>query len=372
MEPLKIVEAGRIRLRAYRESDAENLMIACNDPLTRRFLPALPDPYTRADAHWWITDGSAATWLAGGAAYAIADLADDRLLGAVGVGNALPRRAQGEVGYWVGPWARGRGVATAAARAIAARAFEDGFARLELLTHPENGPSQRVALAAGFRREGLRRGAESGPDGRRDLVVWGRLAGDPPGPTPRMLPDLPDRRLTDGVVTLRPLAPADTDFLYALQRLPDVVATSVPPVPPDRAQVAAKCAVAEGRWLAGERVDLVILDAATGEKAGEIGLYYQEPPTGQAMIGYAMTPAWRGRGYATRAAGLLARWAFGSTDIARLIAGTLPTNVGSQRVLERAGFRREGHLRGRLPGPAGSRVDDILYALLPTDLDPTS
>jgi len=46
----------------------------------------------------------------------------------------------------------------------------------------------------------------------------------------------------------------------------------------------------------------------------------------------------------------------------------VPDNVASQRVLERAGFRREGYQRGALPGPAGTRIDDILYALLPTDL----
>jgi len=38
-------------------------------------------------------------------------------------------------------------------------------------------------------------------------------------------------------------------------------------------------------------------------------------------------------------------------------------------VLERAGFRREGFQRARLPGAAGEpRVDDILYARLPGDV----
>jgi RimJ/RimL family protein N-acetyltransferase len=34
-------------------------------------------------------------------------------------------------------------------------------------------------------------------------------------------------------------------------------------------------------------------------------------------------------------------------------------------VLERAGFEREGYQRSRLPGPDDTRIDDILYALLP-------
>jgi RimJ/RimL family protein N-acetyltransferase len=146
----------------------------------------------------------------------------------------------------------------------------------------------------------------------------------------------------------------------------------VPPVAPALAEVEARCARSTSHWLAGERADLVILDAATGTVAGDIGLYYQEPQTGQAMIGYSVLPAWRGRGYATRAARLLAGWAFTSVGIARLVAGTMPGNVGSQRVLEKAGFRREGLQLQRLPGAGSGRVDDVLFALLPTYLDPSA
>jgi RimJ/RimL family protein N-acetyltransferase len=367
----RTIDAGMVRLRPYRRSDLTDLVAGCDDPLTQRFLPHLPDPYTVRDGEDWITDGTAAALAAGGAAYAIADPDTDRLLGGAGVGTVDPNRGQAEIGYWVAPWGRGRGVATATAVALAAQGLANGINRMELLTHLENGPSQRVAIAAGFRREGIRRGAGPGRDGfRYDLVAWSRLAGDPASPTPRVLPDLPGGRLSDGVVTLRPLGPDDVEFLYALRTLPDVVATSVPPVAPDRDETASDCERAECGWLAGEHARLVILDAASDEPAGEIGVHYQEPPTGQAMIEYAMHPAWRGRGYPVRAARLVADWAFRSTGIARLIAGTLPENTASQRVLEKAGFRREGYLRGRLPGPAGTRLDDVLFALLPTDPAP--
>ncbi|HEV8172023.1 MAG TPA: GNAT family protein, partial [Actinoplanes sp.] len=160
----------------------------------------------------------------------------------------------------------------------------------------------------------------------------------------------------------------DIDFYAELHALPDVVATSVPPVPPSREEMVRRCTWAAARWLAGDRADLVITDAATGTPAGEIGLFYQEPPTAQAMIGYNVLPAWRGRGFSTRAAQLVALWAFAETGIARLIAGALPANVGSQRVLEKAGFKREAHLRSRLPGPDGTRDDDIQFALLAEDI----
>jgi RimJ/RimL family protein N-acetyltransferase len=371
--PQQVIEGRGVRLRPYRRSDADDLVAGLNDELTRRFTPGIPNPYTRADAGWWIDQGAPRAFKTGGAAYAIADPTTDRLVGGIGLSNPRPDKALAEIGYWVAPQARGRGVATEAVSALAAWAAEQEIHRLDLYTALENVASQRVAIAAGFRREAVLRGVMPGRDGGwEDRVLWARLAGDPPGPSPRLLPDLPGGplhgALTDGVVRLRPLRAPDAPEIHALHQLPEVVASSVPPVAPDREEIELRCARAGTWWLAGERADLVITDAATGAVAGDIGLYYQEPKAGQATVGYALLPAWRGRGYATRAVRLLARWAFDRVGIVRLVAGTSPDNVASQRVLERAGFRREGYLRGRLPGPAGSRVDDVLYALLPRDL----
>ena len=368
MEAVDIRGDG-IRLRAYRADDLDAIVAGYCDPQTRRFLRALPSPFTRRHGTWYLNEAVPGLFAQGGGAYAIADPVTGRLLGGASLERPVPTRQQAELGYWVAPEARQRGVATAAVRALCAHAFGAGIARLELLTHWENAASQRVALAAGFQREGVRRGAVAGPDGgREELLAFARLAGDPPGPTPRLLPDLPGGELTDGVVTLRPLAPEDVDFCAELHNVPDVIATSVPPVPPAREQIVRRCTYAAANWLAGTRADLVITDAATGTPAGDIGLFYQEPQTAQAMIGYSMLPAWRGRGFPTRAAQLLSLWAFAETSIARLIAGALPSNLGSQRVLERAGFHREAYLRSRLPGLAGSRLDDVQYVLLPEDV----
>ena len=363
------IQGDGVRLRGLREDDLDDLLTGYNDPDMRRYLALLSIPFTRAQAAEYVREIVPRLFAAGGGFYAVADPATDRLLGGVGIDRIAPGREQAEIGYWTGQWARRRGVATAAVRALSEHAFHTGLARLELLTHWENAASQRVALAAGFKPEGVRRGALPDRTGRRaDVLAYARLAGDPPGPVERLLPDLPGGELTDGVVTLRPLRASDIDFYTALHSLADVVATTVPPVPPSREQMAQRCERSQAHWLAGERADLIIIDAASGTPAGEIGLYYQEPRTGQAMIGYSMMPAWRGRGYPTRAAQLLSLWAFAETGIARLIAGALPTNLGSQRVLEKAGFKREAYLRSRLPGNGGRRSDDVQFALLAEDL----
>ncbi|MET8153841.1 GNAT family N-acetyltransferase [Actinoplanes sp. NPDC049668] len=358
-----------VRLRGFARRDVDDLLAGYADPAVQRFLPPLPVPFTRAQAESYVSDVAPGMFAFGGGLYAIADPATDRLLGGIGLDKVVPNRGQAELGYWVGPWARGRGVATAAVRALTEHAFHTGMERIELLTHRENPLSQRVALANGFACEGVRRGVLPNRDGGRDdLLAYARLAGDEPGPAERALPDLPGGELTDGVVTLRPLVPGDVDFIAELHGLADVVATTVPPVAPSRDKILRRCACAQSHWLAGERADLVIVDAATGTPTGDIGLYYQEPSTGQAMIGYSMMPAWRGRGYPTRAAQLVSLWAFAETGIARLIAGALPTNLGSQRVLEKAGFKREAYLRSRLPGNDGRRNDDVQFALVAEDL----
>ncbi|SCL54005.1 Protein N-acetyltransferase, RimJ/RimL family [Micromonospora citrea] len=365
----EVIEGDGVRLRPFRPDDVADLAAGCADPLNLRFNPGMPQPYTEADARWWVTEGAPAAWADGGAAYAIADRATDRLVGGAGIGQVVTPRRQAEVGYWVAPWARRRGVASDATRALADSALRHGFDRLELMTHAENPASQRVALAAGFRHEGVRRSAgQLRGGGRSDLLAWVRLADDPPGPAPRLLPDLPDGRLTDGVVTLRPLGPEDVDLMYRLHTLPEVVANQAPPVPPARSAIERRCRLAESGWLTGDIARLLILDAVTGEPAGSCGLSYTDVAAGEASLGYALLPAARGRGLATRAVRLLAGWAFGPAGVARLVAGTLPDNVASHRVLEKVGFRREGLLRGRLPGLAGTRIDDLVFGLLPTEL----
>jgi len=363
------INGNGVRLRAYHPDDAEAVAAGYDDPECFRFLPPLPSPFTLAHAERFLSEGVTSVFAEGGAVYAITDPETDELLGGIGFDKVVPSRGQAEIGYWVGSWARRRGVATAAVRALSGHALGAGLARLELLTHWDNPASQRVALAAGYQREGVRRAVLPNRDGGRDdLIAFARLAGDSGAPVPHLLPDLPGGELGDGVVRLRPLGPQDADFTVRVRSLPEVWQTSVPPQPPAPDQVRERCVRAQAQWLAGVRAEMVILDAATGERAGEIALFYQDPIIGQAMIGYSMLPEFRGRGFATRAAQLVALWAFAEAGVARLVAGTLPTNVGSQRVLEKAGFRREAYLKSRLPGPGGTRVDDVEFVLLAEDL----
>ena len=367
MTPDTITGDG-VELRLWTMDDAGDLMTACNDPDIARWLPLLPHPYSDEAARWWIEEGAPAAWREGGAAFGIVFPGTRKILGGIGISNVQLGRKQAEVGYWVAPWARAQGVATRATRTISQWAFDSGMHRLELLVAKENWASQRVALGAGFTLEGVRR--EGGPTrdgGRQDLICFVRLAADPGKPIERLLPDLPDGHITDGIVRLRPLATDDVDDYLALSQLPEVIDTSFGPlVTPEGAR--ERTARVQANWLAGERAECVIEDAMTGTFAGSISLYYRDPRLSEAMIGYSLRPEFRGKGIATRAVNLLCEWAFENVGLVRIIAGTFPENRASQRVLERAGFMREGYLKAALPGRDGSRIDDIRFVRLKPNL----
>lgn len=364
------IDGAGVRIRRYRDEDVPAVQAACDDPLTQRFLPLLPSPYTREDAVWWVREGSQVAFDRGGGNFAIADPRTDQLVGGIGVSHE--QNGNGEIGYWMAPWGRRRGTATAATRALTDYAFAVGYGRMQLRTEAENTASQRVALAAGFTREGVQRGAAlTRGGGRHDLIVWSRLPGDPPGPAARILPDLPGGTLTDGTVALRPIGPADGDALLALY-------SDVEPTRADPVRVARICAHAGANWLSGTRAHLAVVTGDTGRFAGEIALF-NLTGTGEAMAGYAIVAALRGRGLATAAVRLLTGWALtpsaGAGDgvgegvgLARVLAGARPDNLASQRVLTKAGFTREGYQRGHLPAPDGGRADVVSYAILATDL----
>ncbi|RCG29850.1 GNAT family N-acetyltransferase [Sphaerisporangium album] len=346
------------------KDDAEAIARACSAPETADFLPALPQPYALDDALAFITELSPGVWDLGGASFVMADAAGGEWLGDIEL-KPLDARGAGEIGYLVAPWARGRGVATAAVRALTEWAFAQGVHRVSILADVENVVSQRVAMAAGYRREGVLR--DAGPrrgGGHVDMVAFARLARDPGEPQRSYLPGLPGGSLSDGVVLLAPLTMDDVDSYQEMASEPDSYIYSVPPQIPDREETVRRCRYTGTWWLAGERAEMSVRDAATGAFAGHIQLMQVAPPIGQAMIGYSLLGRFRGRGFMTRAVNLLAEWAYAATPLHRLVAGTATGNTASQRVLQRAGFTREAVIRSLLPAADGTRHDDIQWVRL--------
>ena len=90
-------------------------------------------------------------------------------------------------------------------------------------------------------------------------------------------------------------------------------------------------------------------------------------------LGYIFNPAFQRRGYASEAAQALVRYAFSDFGAHRIVAYCNPENTASWKLLERAGFRREGLLRKNIyfrkaanGGPLW--IDTYEYGILETDL----
>ena len=84
------------------------------------------------------------------------------------------------------------------------------------------------------------------------------------------------------------------------------------------------------------------------------------------QIGVIMRPEARGHGHGTRAHRLLASYLFAHTPVHRIEAATEVGNIAEQKALDRAGFSREGVLRG-IGWRDGAWRDGVGYSLLRTD-----
>ena len=155
---------------------------------------------------------------------------------------------------------------------------------------------------------------------------------------------------------LRPLEPADEPFLEFTQRR----------------EVAG-----EFNWFEGpgeERVGTaagrMVVTLDDGTPVGIVswhGVAYGPNRRSLAWnIGITIVPEHRGRGHGAAAQAMLAEHLFATTDVNRVEATTDVHNVAEQRALERAGFRREGVLRGAQHRD-GRWHDVVLYARLRED-----
>lgn len=193
--------AGGVRLRPWRGTDVDALLEGFGDPVVQRFSWSQERPYSRADAVAYLRERAAD---AGPDVHlAVVDPADDRLLGGASLFGVDRQLGTASVGYWLAPAARGRGIATAVVRRLAAYAFHDlELARVELTCEPSNAASRAVARRAGFREEGVLRAHTPFRGGRRDTVVHALLAGEPSAPpeAPALRARRVDPRTATGLV----------------------------------------------------------------------------------------------------------------------------------------------------------------------------
>ena len=120
-------------------------------------------------------------------------------------------------------------------------------------------------------------------------------------------------------------------------------------------------------YAQGTAIAFFIFEKSSGKLAGGITLGNIRHGVAQSgHIGYWIGERFGGRGLMTEAVKLVSRFAFDTLRLHRIEAACIPENARSIRVLEKAGFRREGLLRSYLR-INGIWQDHYLYARIADD-----
>jgi len=171
-----VLSGPRLRLRPFREDDADRVVEACGDARTQHWLVSLPRTYERRHALSYVETTRETAAEGSGYVWCVADADDDRCLGAISLEGFGGYSKRAEIGYWAHPDARGRGVLTEATRRVTAWAEESGLVdSLLIRAAAGNTASARVATAAGYREVGVLPRCEPLGDGTTaDLVLYAR------------------------------------------------------------------------------------------------------------------------------------------------------------------------------------------------------
>jgi ribosomal-protein-serine acetyltransferase len=165
------------RLRLLNEADAEPLfqVIDRDRAHLRQWLPWVDSSRGPDDIRAFIR--TSRERFARNDAFDAAIEADGALVGAIGLHdlNRVDRRTK--IGYWLAATAQGRGLMTAACRAVVNHVFvEMKLNRVEILCATGNTRSRRIPERLGFTQEGIARQAGFWYDHDVDLVVYAMLA----------------------------------------------------------------------------------------------------------------------------------------------------------------------------------------------------
>ncbi len=373
-----VIETERLRLRPWRDTDVPGPGEGADDA-SLAFMPEGAHPDAARFPAWlrrkrgFMERGEAVHWC-------VADRASDHahgLLSVFGMGPAAGR-FQGEVGYWLHPPARGRGILAEALPPVIDHAFAPmtegglGLTRLHAETDIDNAASQRLLEGAGFRRWGEDRSAFRRVDGTlTDGAHFELLASDERLDRRTTRAPLAEVTLDGERVRLRPWVGEDAPRVVEacrdertrlwLGRLPHAY-TLV-----DAAAYLLHCHVHAAH---GTGLFLAAADPADDRCLGSVAVMElggDDPTTGE--IGYWAHPDGRGRGVMSEAVGRVVRHAFapqedGGLGLRRLVLRAAVGNDASHRVATTNGFLRTGVARRAERLGDGSFVDLVDYDLL--------
>ena len=164
-------------------------------------------------------------------------------------------------------------------------------------------------------------------------------------------------------LTLRPWDESDFDVFFEMQRDPESARWLYNEARDEQdarrifeLKKAGHELVEEGQWLSAAAV-------ADGEVVVDVSFHWVSAEHRTGEIGYFAHPRHAGKGYATEAARAFLAWAFEAAGFHRVIGRIEPHNVGSGRVLEKLGMRKEAHFVDN-EWVKGEWSSEAVYAML--------
>ncbi|HWD77843.1 MAG TPA: GNAT family protein [Kribbella sp.] len=173
--------------------------------------------------------------------------------------------------------------------------------------------------------------------------------------------------LTGDRVILRPLDEGDYDALATAMNDPDVARLTG-----SHGQIGEEQA---REWMRTrkdqtDRLDLAIVDKASGLVVGEAVLNQWDPDNRCCNFRILIGPAGQGRGLGTEATRLIVGYGIEELGLHRISLGVYAFNPRARSAYEKAGFKQEGVLRDALLWD-GEWVDEIVMSVLATEWIPS-
>lgn len=175
-------------------------------------------------------------------------------------------------------------------------------------------------------------------------------------------PELETRRLI-----LRPFAPDDAPDVQRLAGAPEIASTTLNiPHPYEDGMAEAWIATHRKMFETESGATWAITLKPVGDLAGAVSLRGIRPRFHRAELSYWVGRPFWNRGYCTEAVKVVIAFGFESFGLSRVFATHLDRNPASGRVLEKAGMRLEGRMRGHVIKD-GFPENLVMYGILRGD-----
>jgi RimJ/RimL family protein N-acetyltransferase len=135
------------------------------------------------------------------------------------------------------------------------------------------------------------------------------------------------------------------------------------PNKPEETKAFIRLAISQQTLEPRVNYHFVVRLRATGQIIGGCGIHIRRPEHRGAEVGYCFNRQFWGQGYATGTMKALLNFGFEELKLHRIIATCDPRNIGSARVMQKNGLRKEAHFIQELWQKNEWR-DSLLYAIL--------